>query len=90
VSELELLGYVVPAVHAQVESQQTPQVLPLRARSVQLMTLREAKSAPPAPAGSDELKLKVAVEGGYGAAFYDQVGGGLQPHPRQYRFKRGR
>jgi hypothetical protein len=32
VSELELLGYVVPAVHAQVESQQTPQVLPLRAR----------------------------------------------------------
>ena len=49
VSELELLGYVVPAVHAQVESQQTPQVLPLRARSVQLMTLREAKSAPPAP-----------------------------------------
>jgi hypothetical protein len=47
VSELELLGYVVPAVHAQVESQQTPQVLPLRARSVQLMTLREAKAPLP-------------------------------------------
>ena len=70
-SELELLGYVVPAVHAQVESQQTPQVLPLRARSVQLMTLREAKAPGPAPAGSDELKLKVAVEGGDGAAFAD-------------------
>ena len=71
VSELELLGYVVPAVHAQVESQRTPQVLPLRAPSVQLMTLREAKSAPPAPTSSDELKLKVAVEGGDGAAFAD-------------------
>jgi hypothetical protein len=71
VSELELLGYVVPAVHAQVESQQTPQVLPLRARSVQLMTLREAKAPLPAPAGLDELKLKVAVEGGDGAAFAD-------------------
>ena len=53
VSELELLGYVVPAVHAQVESQQTPQVLPLRARSVPLMTLREAKA--PAP-GTGRLR----------------------------------
>jgi hypothetical protein len=71
VSELELLGYVVPAVHAQVESQQTPQVLPLRARSVALVTLRDAKPPSPAPAGSDDLKLKVAVEGGDGAAFAD-------------------
>ena len=53
VSELELLGYVVPAVHAQVESQQTPQVLPLRARSVALLTLREGKASAAAPAGSD-------------------------------------
>lgn len=72
VSELELLGYVVPAVHAQVESQQTPQVLPLRARSVALLTLREAKSPGVEPsASSDDLKLKVAVEGGDGAAFGD-------------------
>lgn len=39
VSEFELLGYIVPAVHSLVESQQTPQVLPLRARSVALVTL---------------------------------------------------
>ncbi|HEU0016781.1 MAG TPA: caspase family protein [Methyloceanibacter sp.] len=71
VSELELLGYVVPAVHAQVESQQTPQVLPLRARSVALLTLREGKAPAPEPAGSDDLKLKVAVEGGDGTAFAD-------------------
>jgi hypothetical protein len=71
VSELELLGYVVPAVHAQVESQQTPQVLPLRARSVALLTLRDAKTSSAQPSGSDDLKLKVAVEGGDGAAFAD-------------------
>ena len=71
VSELELLGYVVPAVHAQVESQQTPQVLPLRARSVALLTLREGKAPAAAPAGSNDLKLKVAVEGGDGTAFAD-------------------
>jgi hypothetical protein len=35
------------------------------------MTLREAKAPLPAPAGLDELKLKVAVEGGDGAAFAD-------------------
>ena len=35
------------------------------------MTLREAKAPGPAPAGLDELKLKVAVEGGDGAAFAD-------------------
>ncbi|MGB6906242.1 MAG: caspase family protein [Methyloceanibacter sp.] len=71
VSEFELLGYLVSAVHALVESQQTPQVLPLRARSVALVTLREAKTPAPEPAGSDELKLKVAVEGGDGAVFAD-------------------
>jgi hypothetical protein len=69
VSELELLGFVVPAVHALVESQQTPQVLPLRARSVPLVTLRGAKRPNPAEAAADDLKLKVAVEGGDGAAF---------------------
>src|SRR6476620_10579644 len=62
VSELELLGYVVPAVHAMVESQQTPQVLPLRARSVPLVTLRETKA--PAKESGDDLKLNIAVDGG--------------------------
>jgi hypothetical protein len=72
VSELELLGYVVPAVHAQVESQQTPQVLPLRARSVALLTLPSGSAKPAAQAADgDDLRLKVAVEGGDGAAFAD-------------------
>jgi hypothetical protein len=71
VSEFELIGYLVPAVHALVESQQTPQVLPLRARSVALVTLRETTGEPVAPSGRDELKLKVAVKGGDGSAFAD-------------------
>ncbi|MGA7456557.1 MAG: caspase family protein, partial [Methyloceanibacter sp.] len=64
VSEFELLGYIVPAVHALVESQQTPQVLPLRARSVPLVTLREAGAPPATPADAEALKLKLAVVGG--------------------------
>jgi Caspase domain len=71
VSELELLGFVVPAVHDLVESQQTPQVQPLRARSVPLVTLREAKTPGPRPAAEDDLKLKVAVEGGDGGVLAD-------------------
>ncbi len=71
VSELELLSFVVPAVHDLVESQQTPQVQPLRARSVPLVTLREAKTPGPRPAAADDLKLKVAVQGGDGAPFGD-------------------
>ena len=75
VSEFELLGYIVPAVHALVESQQTPQVLPLRARSVALVTLREAGTRPAAqgevPADEDALKLKLAVEGGDAGAVAD-------------------
>lgn len=71
VSELELLSYVVPSVHALVESQQTPQVRPLRARSVPLVTLGESKVPVAGSADADGLKLKVAVEGGDGAAFAD-------------------
>jgi uncharacterized caspase-like protein len=63
VSELELLGYIVPAVHALVESQQTPQVLPLRARSTALVTLRDTDTPAPGPASGEDLKLKLAVEG---------------------------
>jgi len=64
VSEFELLSYIVPAVHALVESQQTPQVLPLRARSVPLVTLRAAGPSAQTPADAEALKLKLAVEGG--------------------------
>jgi hypothetical protein len=64
VSEFELLGYIVPAVHAMVESQQTPSVLPLRARSVPLVTLRETKA--PAKESGEDLKLKIALDGGDG------------------------
>ena len=68
VSEFELLGYIVPAVHALVESQQTPQVLPLRARSVPLVTLRDTGAQPATPADAEALKLKLAVEGGEAGA----------------------
>jgi hypothetical protein len=72
VSEFELLGYIVPAVHALVESQQTPQVLPLRARSVPLVTLRDTGApAKAAPADDEALKLKLAVEGGDASAVGD-------------------
>jgi hypothetical protein len=65
------LGYIVPSVQAKVESQQTPQVSPLRARSVPLLTLRGVKPASGRPADADDLKLKVSVEGGDGSAFAD-------------------
>ena len=71
VSELELLSFIVPSVHALVESQQTPSVLPLRARSVPLLTLREGKAPAAAPAVVDDLKLKLAVEGGDASALAD-------------------
>jgi hypothetical protein len=75
VSEFELLGYIVPAVHALVESQQTPQVLPLHARSVALVTLRGAGAKPAAqteaPADDETLKLKLTAEGGDAGAVAD-------------------
>jgi len=71
VSEFELLGYIVPAVHALVESQQTPQVLPLRARSVPLVTLREGGAKAEVPPDAESLKLKLAVEGGNTSAVSD-------------------
>lgn len=67
-NELELLGFIIPSVQARVESQQIPQVAPLKARSVALINLRGAKGLKVEPRDSD-LKLKVAVEGGDGAAF---------------------
>ena len=70
-NELELLSYIVPVVHTLVESQQTPTVLPLKARSVPLVTLREARTPNPAAPGADDLKLKLAIDGGDGAALAD-------------------
>ncbi|MGI9382271.1 MAG: caspase family protein [Methyloligellaceae bacterium] len=67
VTQLELLGFVVPAVHAQVESQQTPQVAPLRARSVSLFAVRsitvpeEEEKKKPETDASDTLR--VAIDG---------------------------
>ncbi|MEC9368487.1 MAG: caspase family protein [Pseudomonadota bacterium] len=61
VTQVELLGFVVPAVHAQVESQQTPQVAPLRARSFGLFNVRSAK--PEKPDNTSE-PLRIAIDGG--------------------------
>lgn len=63
VTQLELLGYVVPAVHAHVESQQTPQIRPHRARSVTLFSVRgiveEKKDAL-----AEARTLRLFVDGG--------------------------
>lgn len=64
IDQLELLSFLVPAVHAQVESQQTPQVRPLKARSVELFVAPGKAIPPPADMG---VKLTVAVKGGDGA-----------------------
>ena len=43
VSQLELLGYIVPAVKAHVENQQSPQIQPLRAATRPLFLIKEKK-----------------------------------------------
>lgn len=63
IDQLELLSFLVPAVHAQVESQQTPQVRPLRARSVELFGARPGGGA---TATAEAAPLNVAVKGGDG------------------------
>lgn len=40
-SQLELLGYIIPTVKAQVENQQTPHIAPLRSASLQLLPARK-------------------------------------------------
>lgn len=70
-NQFELLNYIVPVVHNLAESQQTPEVLPLRARSVPLVTLRSSNASSSEPAEAEDLNLRVAVEGGYGAVFAD-------------------
>lgn len=66
VTQLELLGFVVNAVHAHVESQQTPQIRPLRARSDALYSVRglarvEKKESKRSP---DTDALHVMIDGG--------------------------
>lgn len=72
VTQLELLGFVVPAVHAHVESQQTPQVAPLRPRSVSLFAVRSIAApetpqppqmAPETDASAADDTLRVAIDG---------------------------
>jgi len=57
-TQVELVRYLVPAVHQQVEAQQTPEVRPLRPRSQALVTLdSKVKIAARAPAS----KIKLAM-----------------------------
>ena len=72
ISQVELLGFIVPAVHAHVQGQQTPQVQPQRARSVRLVALKNGSQSPQVKTGSDFTsvkragadQLRVALEGG--------------------------
>lgn len=70
VDQLELLSFLVPAIHAQVESQQTPQVLPLRARSTALFPAAGegepaagAAEAAEGEADDEAAKLNLLVDG---------------------------
>lgn len=82
VTQVELLGFVVPAVHAMVESQQTPQVAPLRARSVSLFPVRSvAKQEVVEKTEVVEQKtedttnhLRIAIEGGDASLVAAQTG----------------
>lgn len=90
VTQVELLGFVVPAVHAMVESQQTPQVAPLRAGSLSLFSVRSFEKKPepkvekqpevvetvqPTPAKADDAdNLRLAVVGGDASLVGDQPG----------------
>lgn len=65
VTQLELLGYLVPAVHAHVESQQTPQVAPVRARSTRLFAVGAVReTVAKTDASADQDVLHIAVDGG--------------------------
>ncbi len=73
VSQLELLGYLVPAVHAHVENQQTPQVLPISGTARPLFNVKRVtkNKKPIEPATllgkrreADFGRLRVAVEDG--------------------------
>lgn len=90
VTQVELLGFVVPAVHAMVESQQTPQVAPLRARSHSLFSVRSFEKKPepkvekqpevvetvlPTPAKADNPdNLRLAIVGGDASLVGEQPG----------------
>ena len=78
VSQFELLGYIVPAVHAHVERQQTPQILPVRASSQGLFQVSKTgwkSSFSTSQTGrlreAGFHKLKVAIEDGSSAELGD-------------------
>lgn len=79
VDQFELVGFIVPAVASLVESQQTPQVLPLRPERValfpvdpdaatKLVVASAETGASSVVRAAEQDALKVAVVGGEGAA----------------------
>ncbi len=71
VTQLELLGFVVNAVHAHVESQQTPQIRPLRANSEALFAVRgltRSETERKDRKAADSETLHVAIDGGKASA----------------------
>jgi len=61
ITQEEMVSYLVPSVHQLVESQQTPQVLPVRAGRSAI--IESAKSLPEKPVDPDADALRVAVIG---------------------------
>lgn len=62
ITQEELVSFLVPSVHQLVESQQTPQVLPVRASRAAIF--ETARSAPEKTPDPTEDSLRVAVIGG--------------------------
>lgn len=62
ITQEELVSFLVPSVHQLVESQQTPQVLPVRAGRAAI--IESAKSAPVKAVDPSADNLRVAVIGG--------------------------
>lgn len=67
ITQEELVSYLVPSVFQLVQGQQTPQVLPLRARGEALVPAAEATAQPKVTAPSQDA-LRVHVIGGDGAS----------------------
>lgn len=66
ITQAELVNFLVPKVHALVEGQQSPQVLPVRAGGEALIVGQRAPAEKPAASPAD--LLKVAITGGQSKA----------------------
>jgi hypothetical protein len=58
-TQVELIRFLVPKVHQQVESQQTPEVRPLRPRSQPIVSVAQAPQVATPTTGGSKLRLAI-------------------------------